>query len=34
VLHQDIRIESGAYIEGHLRPGFGKAGSKPVAVNA
>jgi cytoskeletal protein CcmA (bactofilin family) len=34
VLHQDIRIESGAYIDGHLRPGMGKGGekSKPAAT--
>lgn len=25
VHHQDIRIESGAYVSGHLRPDFGKA---------
>ena len=24
VIHQDIRIESGAYIDGHCRPAFGK----------
>ena len=35
VLHQDIRIESGAYIDGHLRPGMGKSEkSKPALVAA
>jgi cytoskeletal protein CcmA (bactofilin family) len=24
VVHQDIRIESGAFIDGHLKPEFGK----------
>jgi len=28
VVHQDIRIESGAYIDGHCRPEFGKAATK------
>lgn len=39
VVHQDIRIESGAYIDGHCRPEFGKttnknahAAAKPAAV--
>ena len=31
VIHQDIRIESGAYVSGHLRPDFGKSGAKAVA---
>jgi cytoskeletal protein CcmA (bactofilin family) len=30
VIHQDIRIESGAYIDGHCRPGTNKADIKPV----
>ena len=37
VLHKDIRIESGAYIDGHLRPGYVKGenrGSRPVALQA
>jgi hypothetical protein len=40
VIHQDITIESGAYINGHCRPEFGKSDSKsehapykPVAVS-
>jgi cytoskeletal protein CcmA (bactofilin family) len=28
VIHQDIKIESGAFIDGHCRPEFGKAGEK------
>jgi len=28
VIHQDIKIESGAYIDGHCRPGTNKADSK------
>jgi cytoskeletal protein CcmA (bactofilin family) len=39
VIHQDIRIESGAYIAGHCRPEFGKnedkaahSASKPTAT--
>jgi len=28
VVHQDIRIESGAFIDGHLKPEFGKTTSK------
>jgi cytoskeletal protein CcmA (bactofilin family) len=31
VIHQDIRIESGAYIDGHCRPGTNKVDSKPGA---
>jgi cytoskeletal protein CcmA (bactofilin family) len=31
VIHQDIRIESGAYIDGHCRPGSNKVDIKPVA---
>ena len=33
VIHQDITIESGAYIDGHCKPDYGKTetkGSKPV----
>ena len=30
VIHQDIRIESGAYIDGHCKPEFGKADNKTV----
>jgi cytoskeletal protein CcmA (bactofilin family) len=40
VIHQDITIESGAYINGHCRPEFGKSDGKaehapykPVAVS-
>jgi cytoskeletal protein CcmA (bactofilin family) len=40
VIHQDITIESGAYINGHCRPEFGKSDTKsehapykPVAVS-
>ena len=29
VVHQDIRIESGAYIDGHCKPEYGKTGGKP-----
>ena len=34
VVHQDIKIESGAFIDGHLKPEFGKqdAKLKPVAA--
>jgi len=32
VIHQDIRIESGAYIDGHCRPGSNKIDSKPAEV--
>jgi cytoskeletal protein CcmA (bactofilin family) len=28
VIHQDITIESGAFIDGHCKPEFGKTGSK------
>src|SRR5215469_6833079 len=28
VIHQDIKIESGAYIDGHCRPEYGKATNK------
>jgi cytoskeletal protein CcmA (bactofilin family) len=30
VIHQDLRIESGAYVNGHFKPEFGKAESKNV----
>ncbi|HWC62181.1 MAG TPA: polymer-forming cytoskeletal protein [Rhizomicrobium sp.] len=30
ILHQDIKIESGAYINGGLKPDFGKSDSKPA----
>jgi len=30
VIHQDITIQSGAYIAGHCRPEFGKTQSQPV----
>ncbi|MGH6968106.1 MAG: bactofilin family protein [Stellaceae bacterium] len=30
VVHQDINIESGAFIDGHCRPELGKAGNKSV----
>jgi cytoskeletal protein CcmA (bactofilin family) len=33
VVHQDIRIESGAFIDGHCKPDFGKtAGAKAATV--
>lgn len=30
VVHQDIRIESGAFIDGHLKPEFGKQDGKSM----
>jgi cytoskeletal protein CcmA (bactofilin family) len=30
VIHQDIRIESGAYIDGHCRPGSNKIENRPA----
>ena len=30
ILHQDIRIESGAFISGSLKPEYGKSDSKPT----
>src|SRR5215469_1509686 len=30
VIHQDITIQSGAYIAGHLRPEYGKTDRQPV----
>ena len=32
VVHQDITIASGAFIDGHCRPDFGKTASKPAAM--
>jgi cytoskeletal protein CcmA (bactofilin family) len=32
VIHQDIRIESGAYIDGHCRPGTNKVDNRPAEV--
>src|SRR5215469_5856646 len=32
VVHQDIRIDSGAFIDGHCRPEFGKPDGKAQAV--
>ena len=32
VIHQDIKIESGAYIDGHCRPGTNKPETKPGEV--
>jgi cytoskeletal protein CcmA (bactofilin family) len=32
VIHQDIRIESGAYIDGHCRPGTNKIDNRPAEV--
>lgn len=34
VVHQDIKIESGAFIDGHLKPEFGKTGAKPASVTS
>ena len=31
VIHQDVKIESGAFIDGHLKPEFGKSGAKNIA---
>ena len=33
VVYQDIRIDSGAYIDGHCRPDFGKPNSNAHAVH-
>ena len=30
ILHQDIKIESGAFISGSLKPEYGKSDSKPT----
>jgi cytoskeletal protein CcmA (bactofilin family) len=32
VIHQDIRIDSGAYIDGHCRPEYGRPDGKAHAV--
>jgi cytoskeletal protein CcmA (bactofilin family) len=32
VIHDDIQIESGAYIDGHCRPEYGKTQSSPKAT--
>jgi cytoskeletal protein CcmA (bactofilin family) len=32
VIHQDIKIDSGAYIDGHCRPGLNKVDAKPAEV--
>ena len=32
VVHQEITIASGAFIDGHCRPDFGKTATKPAAV--
>jgi cytoskeletal protein CcmA (bactofilin family) len=32
VIHQDIRIESGAFIDGHCRPEYGKTESRSASV--
>lgn len=32
VIHQDITIESGAFIDGHCRPNYGKTESKPATL--
>ena len=32
VVHQEIKIDSGAYINGYCRPEFGKTASKPIAA--
>jgi len=34
VIHQDIQIESGAYIDGHCRPEYGKNAQAPRALHA
>jgi cytoskeletal protein CcmA (bactofilin family) len=33
VIHQDIRIDSGAFIDGHCRPEYGKGDGKAHAVS-
>ena len=33
VIHQDITIESGAFIDGHCRPEFGKSESKASTLS-
>jgi cytoskeletal protein CcmA (bactofilin family) len=32
VIHQDLRIDSGAYIDGHCRPEYGKPDGKAHAI--
>jgi cytoskeletal protein CcmA (bactofilin family) len=32
IVHQDIKIESGAFIDGHLKPEFGKTDNKAKVV--
>jgi len=32
LIHQDLRIDSGAYVEGHCRPEYGKTDAKVHAV--
>lgn len=34
VIHQDIKIDSGAYIDGHCRPEYGKAANKNAHATA
>ena len=33
VVHQDIKIESGAFLDGHCRPEYGKSETAPVCKN-
>jgi len=32
VVHQDVKIESGAFIDGHLKPDYGKTAAKTTPV--
>jgi len=32
VVHQELKIDSGAYINGHCRPDFGKTAAKPIVA--
>lgn len=32
IVHQDIKIESGAFVDGHLKPESARSGSKPATV--
>ncbi|MGH7001090.1 MAG: bactofilin family protein [Stellaceae bacterium] len=34
VIHQDIKIDSGAYVDGHCRPEYGKAANKNAHATA
>ena len=34
VVHQDIRIDSGAFIDGHCRPEYGKTGAAKTTATA